>query len=136
MAALSNARHERFAQELVKGNSEVRAYIEAGYSPSSANQNAHRLSENEGVKARVRELQERGAQRTDMTLERITQMLLEDREFAREHKQAGPAGQCTERLAKLHGVYTERIDTYQYIVTNDPMSPDDWAQTYAGDVTH
>jgi phage terminase small subunit len=34
MSALDNPKHERFAQELAKGKSQVEAYAEAGYKPS------------------------------------------------------------------------------------------------------
>ena len=56
-AILQNARHERFAQLVASGKySDMEAFKQAGYSANSAQQNAHGLSENEGVKARIAEL--------------------------------------------------------------------------------
>jgi Terminase small subunit len=64
---LDNARHERFAQLVSDGKSEMASFAEAGYSAKSAKQNAHRLSENEGVKARIAELQARAEANCDLT---------------------------------------------------------------------
>lgn len=137
MAALSNSRRERFAQAVAEGSSASEAYAAAGYKP--CRQAASRLLSNVDVQARIAELQERNVQHTGMTVEKITQMLIEDRKFAREHKQAGPASQATERLARLHGLYVDRseIDARQRIVTDQPMTAEDWEQSYAqedGDV--
>jgi hypothetical protein len=51
---LKNARHERFAQELAKGKSQLEAYVAAGYKPDDGA--ACRLSGNVRVRDRVLEL--------------------------------------------------------------------------------
>ena len=56
MPELSNKGHEKFARNIVKGLSQTEAYKKAGYSAKTADNNAHRLMENEGVKARISEL--------------------------------------------------------------------------------
>lgn len=43
MPVLSNSRHELFAQGLAIGKSAKQAYIDAGYKPKGARQNASRL---------------------------------------------------------------------------------------------
>ena len=53
------------------------AFTEAGYSASSAQQNAHRLSENEGVKARIAELKHRNAEKCEMARAEAVQYLVE-----------------------------------------------------------
>lgn len=55
---LANARHERFAQLVVSGLPQSRAYIEAGYhgSESAARANAARLIATDSVASRVAEL--------------------------------------------------------------------------------
>jgi len=68
MAALSNARHERFAQEVAKGHSATEAYEAAGYKPHR--QAASRLLANVDVQQRVEELQEGGANRAEITIQR------------------------------------------------------------------
>lgn len=120
MPALANTRHERFAQELAKGKSATEAMQEAGYSDP---RNSTRLTKNDEIRRRVSELQERGAIRTEITLDRLTEMLLEDRRFARENGQSGPAGQATERLGKLHGLFVERTENVSttYVVSGEPV---------------
>lgn len=49
MPALTNPRHERFAQGLAKGKTQAEAYADAGYKPSEPN--ASRLTSNEKVQA-------------------------------------------------------------------------------------
>jgi hypothetical protein len=51
--------------KLKKGKSQAEAYANAGYEPSEPN--ASRLTRNEKVQARVAELQERAAIRTEVT---------------------------------------------------------------------
>jgi len=55
MPVLTNARHERFAQALVRGMNASAAYVEAGYKPNGPN--AARLTKNDEIKNRVAELQ-------------------------------------------------------------------------------
>lgn len=55
MPVLSNPRHERFAQELAKGETADAAYQTAGYSPDRGH--ASRLAANGSIVARVAELQ-------------------------------------------------------------------------------
>lgn len=57
MPALSNPRHERFAQELAKGKSADDAYESAGYSPNRGN--AATLKKKESISIRVNELLDR-----------------------------------------------------------------------------
>lgn len=74
MAALHNTKHERFAQGLAKGKSQSEAYAEAGYTPSEPN--ASRLTRNDKVRARVTELQNKAALRTEITIAAATEHLL------------------------------------------------------------
>lgn len=53
---LTNPRHETFAQGIASGLSAVQAYQQAGFSGRSAEANAYRLMENDGVRARIEEL--------------------------------------------------------------------------------
>jgi len=54
MGLLTNARHERFAQEIVKGTPVRKAYTIAGYPANRGN--ASRLRLHQGIKARIDEL--------------------------------------------------------------------------------
>jgi phage terminase small subunit len=62
MPALSNARWERFAQDLAAGKSSTDAYVGAGYSKQGARQSAARLLANADIQLRVAELLEKRAQ--------------------------------------------------------------------------
>lgn len=59
---LKNARHEKFAQELAKGKSQVDAYAAAGFKPDRGA--ATRLSAKVSVRDRVLQLTERVAEKT------------------------------------------------------------------------
>ena len=67
MPLLANPRHERFSQALLEGKPASTAYEEAGYVPNDGN--AIRLKGNERVQARLRELQEAVAKKTEVTVE-------------------------------------------------------------------
>lgn len=69
MPALSNARHERFAQALAAGKSADEAYKLAGYRPNRGN--ASRLKSDESIQARLAELTEVGTLRAEVTVERV-----------------------------------------------------------------
>ena len=74
MPVLSNARHEKFAQELAKGRSQIDAYETAGYTGDRTA--ASRLSTNVNFRSRVEELQGRGATLTELTIASLTKDLL------------------------------------------------------------
>lgn len=73
MPALSNPRHERFAQEIAQGASATVAYVKAGYSHNEGN--AGRLNRNEHVRARVQEILREGAERAGVTVQRVVEEL-------------------------------------------------------------
>ena len=138
MPSLSNPRHERFAQELAKGKSAAQAYVDAGYEADghSAEVNASRLLRKAEVSRRVAELQERGAMRTEITIEKLTEMLLEDREAARAAGQFGPAISALEKIAKLHGLFNERRQNREprAIVLPTALTTEEWIREVGGEV--
>lgn len=73
MPVLKNARHELFAQEVAKGTKIDDAYAKAGYRPHKTN--PHRLRNTEQIAARIAEIQDRGAERAAVSVERIVQEL-------------------------------------------------------------
>lgn len=105
---LKNARHERFAQELAKGKSQVDAYAAAGYEPKESN--ASRLIANDKVAARVRELKAKAAEKAVVTAADIAQQLDEDREFARKLKQASACVSASAWKAKVLGLIVDRAN--------------------------
>jgi phage terminase small subunit len=69
MGELTNPRYERFAQELAAGNTADGAYEAAGYRKHRGN--AARLSANERIKNRVREIQAVGAEYAAVTVQSL-----------------------------------------------------------------
>jgi len=110
MPPLPNQRQERFSQELAKGRTQGQAYAIAGYRYTESNHggNASRLSENERVKARIKELSAPVAVKTQVTVESMIRELDEDIALAREHAQMGAAVSARALKAKLAGLLIDR----------------------------
>ena len=111
MPALSNARHERFAQELAAGKTQSEAYQEAGYAPSEPN--ASRLTSNDKVRARVAEIQGRAAASVGLTLAYATEHLL--RLAVKAEKIGDAAGLQASRASvmdacKLNGLVIDKAE--------------------------
>lgn len=70
---LDNPKHERFAQGLAQGKSQADAYAAAGYAASEPN--ASRLTRNDKVAARVAEIQNRGAERAEISVAAVLREL-------------------------------------------------------------
>lgn len=138
MPALSNPRHERFAQALAKGMTQAEAYADAGYKPSEPN--ASRLTSNDKVQERVAELQERAAVRTEITVASITERLLA---IATKAEKSGDAPMLQAAraslmdAAKLNGLVVEKGEhqhkhvglSVTYVTpaeTQAPASPEDY----------
>lgn len=110
---LKSQRHERFAQELAKGKSQTQAYTDAGYEGDVTA--ASRLSRNVNVQARVAELKERAAARTEITVASLTERLLKIAAVA-EGEEAAKAGApmlsvaraTLMDVAKLNGLIVDR----------------------------
>lgn len=74
MPALTNARHEAFAQGLAKGLTASEAYVAAGYKESRSA--ASRLSTNVNVSARVAELVTKGGELAEIDVARVLKELV------------------------------------------------------------
>ena len=106
MPALQNPKHERFAQELAKGKSQVEAYELAGYKPNDGH--ACRLAGNGRILARIDELLERSAKKVEITIDWLRDQLLGDHALARELGQTSAAVSATNSIGKLYGLIVER----------------------------
>ena len=102
MVALTNQRHERFAQGLVEGRTADQSYIDAGYKPGR--NNAARLRANENIQTRVAELQAHHQRRHDVTVDGLTTKLEASRELAMATKQPAAATGAIMATARLHGL--------------------------------
>jgi hypothetical protein len=111
MPALENARHERFAQQLAKGETADAAYVLAGFSENRGN--ATRLKANESVQARVAEILRKAAVRAEITVASITDRLMKIAD--KGETLDGAAGLSVSRAAlmdaaKLNGLVSDKPD--------------------------
>ena len=73
MPALSNPKHELFAQEAAKGTPLEKAYAVAGYKPDR--KNAQRLTTKDDVRSRIDEILTQAAVKAGVSVERIVDEL-------------------------------------------------------------
>ena len=111
MGEIQNPRYERFAQELAAGKTADAAYEAAGYRKHRGN--AARLSANERIKDRVREIQAVGAERAAVTV----QSLIDEAEEARIKAMDAPNGAAAAvsaitAKAKLAGLWQEKVEQH------------------------
>ena len=121
MPVLKNARHEKFAQELAKGKSQVEAYRLAGFKPNESH--ASRLVANGKVAARVAELKAAAAEKAVVTAADIARQLDEDREFARQLEAPAAAVSATMGKAKVLGLIIEKRDLTSSDGSMTPKEP-------------
>lgn len=129
MPSLANPRHERFAQELAKGKSATEAYAEAGYEESRSS--ASRLLTNANVQARVAELQERAAAKTELTVATITERLIRIADQAEALGEASGLAVARASMmdaAKLNGLIIERTENVniEHVVSDDLPTAEEW----------
>lgn len=138
MGALSNSRHERFAQALAKGLSQSEAYEDAGYKPSRSA--AARLAADVNICERVSAIQNRAAERTEISVASITERLLAIATRAEKGGDAPMLQAARASLmdaAKLNGLVVEKGEhqhkhvglSVTYVTpaeTQAPASPEDY----------
>ena len=139
MPVLSNARHERFAQELATGKSASEAYGLAGFKPDRGA--ACRLSAKVNIRSRISELQGKAAERALITVESLTDDLARIAKKAEELD--GAPGLAVARaakmdIAKLNGLIIEKQEVTATVrdISDEPMTPEAWAETHATERTH
>lgn len=134
MTTLKNQRHEKFAQELAKGETADAAYVAAGFKENRGN--ATRLKANESVMKRVDELQGKAAERTGLTIESVTENLLR---IARKGEALNEAsGLAVARAAhmdaaKINGLIVDRSENVNinHDVSSELPTEDEWAAEHA-----
>ncbi|MEN6549147.1 MAG: hypothetical protein ABFE07_24145 [Armatimonadia bacterium] len=116
MPILSNARHERFAQELAKGKSATEAHAAAGYKPNRGN--ASTLSNEQSILNRVAEIQGRTAIRAEVTAASLIAEAEEVRQKAMEAGQFAPAIAAIKEKGVLAGVRIEKRENTNRSLTS------------------
>ena len=111
MPVLSNARHERFAQEVAKGKTAGQAYRHAyGIDTPSADVGACRLLKNVKIATRVQEILGRGAERAEITVETLIGYAEEARQLALRIEQPSAAVAAIKEIGVLAGVRVEKSE--------------------------
>lgn len=108
MPALSNAKHERFAQELSKGKTATDAYVIAGYKANDGN--AATLKGNQRILDRIAELQGAASMRVEVTIASLIQEAAEIQKAAQEANQHSAAVAALTAKAKLAGLWIDKSD--------------------------
>jgi phage terminase small subunit len=85
-----------------------RAYNASGMKEATINVKASELLKNGKVAVRVRDLASAHAQRHEITIDSLTEMLKADRELARTEKKSADAIAAVMAIAKLHGMVVEK----------------------------
>ena len=130
MAVLKNPKHELFAQELAKGKTQVTAYEMAGYKPNDSN--AAQLAKRPDINGRVTEINGKAADIAGISVARMAQMFIEDRELARECKQVSAAVSAGKCLGELFQLFVEQVHTTGELTIKEPVdrplreSHDEW----------
>ena len=140
MPPLDNAKHERFAQALAAGKTAVDAYEVAGYRrnrghASTLRKNPKLLKRVDEILETRGEIQGRGAlaaiDRVRLTKTGVIDMLLADRELARQKGQASAAIRATELLGIELGMFTTRSDNKHTFEKRFSQMPPEERRAYA-----
>jgi len=116
MPALVNARHERFARFYIRTGNAAASYIKAGYSPStraSLDPAASKLTRNNKVASRIRELQKQMAGRNRISVDTLLDDLAADRALALTLGQPAAAISATMNRARLVGLLVNRKENLE-----------------------
>lgn len=99
-----------------------RAYDAEGMKDGAVHVEASKLLKHPKVTLRCEELRQRAQKRHDITIDKLTEMLMEDRALARQVESPSAAVSAIQVLAKLHGLI---VDKQKTDVTSDgkPMVP-------------
>ena len=117
---LTNQKHERFAQLVVSGRPQSRAFIEAGFkgaTDNAINANASRLITNDKVAARIAELRipalaiaQAQAEEAVFTAAWILKRAAATHRAASRAKQYGPAIAALSLMAKPLTEFSDKVD--------------------------
>jgi len=138
MPTLPNPRHERFAQELAKGKSQIEAHELAGYKPHRGN--ASLLAQDKSIVARVSELQaeraamdikatEKAAEALSIDKQWVMSRLISNATQAASLEDFGPSNKALELLGKELGMFVDRTENVNINsdVTDEPLTEEEWA---------
>lgn len=128
MPALTNARHELFAQELAKGLSASDACRAVGIDP----RNSTRMMKNDEIAARLAELQERAVTSVLLSREWVLEQLVDNAKQAKQAGDFGPSNQALNLLGKELGMFVEKTENVNlnHDVSERPATEEEWAAAH------
>jgi hypothetical protein len=140
MPTLPDARQEAFAQSFVARGNATAAYKAAGYKGKGNCAEAGAAQVLRGIKVqnRIAELRERAAQKTLITVEKLTNDLLQIRDLAVRDRQYSAAASALALVAKMHCFLVDRkeVDIVHHKPSRVPLknvelSEQEWLRLYA-----
>ena len=104
---------EKFAKEVHQHGNASEAYRTAkprsrNWTSKVVHNKASEMLKQGEVQVRLSQLQQRSAEKHDITVASLTEMLKEDRELAQQFKQASAAVSAVMGLAKIHGLIIDK----------------------------
>lgn len=105
-------KQEKFCQKYIELGNASEAYRESydasNMKDTTINRKAKELIDNGKITARIAELQEEHRERHDITVDSLTQMLIEDRQLAYQVGNPSAAVAAVNGIAKLHGLVIDK----------------------------
>lgn len=121
-------KQDAFARAYVETGSQAEAYRRAyksdKLSGNAIRVEACRLMDNPKVSLMVEKLQQRALKRHDITVDSLTEMLMEDRELAHNVEAPGAAVTAVMGLAKLHGLIVDKSKNEHTGADGAPLMPE------------
>ena len=113
-------KHENFIKNYLETGEVTKSYVAAGYAETGASPSASRLLKDARIQRRIAEVQAELVDRTNISLEKMVEELISDREAARADANHNAAIKANIEIAKLHGLY--EVDNVQKSSPFDSMS--------------
>jgi len=103
-------KQRRFAEEYMIDSNATQAAIRAGYSAHTAEQQGSRLCRNVQVAAAIQDMQAEHRERTNVTVDSVTDNLRAAYDLAAKNGHAGAMVQAEMGIAKIHGMLVDRTE--------------------------
>lgn len=120
-------KQEAFARAYVETGNATEAYRRAydaeNMKSTTIAVKAHFTLAKDKIRARIGELQGEAFERHEMTIDAMAELLMEDRDFARELEAPSAAVAASNGLAKLYGLGSEKIDLTSSDGSMTPKEP-------------
>jgi hypothetical protein len=135
------AKQERFCLLIIKGETQSKAYVKAGYKIASqriAEVNASQLMKIPKVQQRLLALRDQNAKKAGISVESITDELMVHNAMAKQLGQISAATGALALAARLHGLLVDQkhVDIVHHkpakeaVMKDIELSEDEWLRLY------